>query len=302
MPRILVVDDTAVDRQLAGGLLRAPGNREVDFAANGEEAIERMQQAPPDIVVTDLQMPEMDGLELVTRIRMQFPKVPVILMTAKGSDEIAVEALEQGAASYVPKSQLNEKLLETVDNVLALATADRTYAHLMRCQDRIEFVYTLDNSPALIDALVDLVQQVLEGMQLTDHTGKFRVGVALREALMNALYRGNLEISFDDLQASREGLLEGKQANLLEQRLAEPPFRDRKIHLQAQITRDEARFVIRDDGPGFRPDEVSSSGSGALSLDANRGRGLILMRSFMDEVTFNEQGNEVTLVKRRDVP
>ena len=88
----LVVDDTAVDRRLAGGLIEQAGGIKVVYAKNGVDAFERVQEEPPDIVVTDMQMPEMDGLEFVTKIRTHFPQVPVILMTAQGSESIAVEA------------------------------------------------------------------------------------------------------------------------------------------------------------------------------------------------------------------
>ena len=64
-------------------------------------------------------------------------------------------------------------------------------------------------------------------------------------------------------------------------------------------TRSEAQFVIRDQGPGFDPKSLPPAGQPG-SLDPDTGRGLVLMRAFMDEVTFNERGNEVTLIKRRE--
>ncbi len=299
MSKVLVVDDTAVDRRLAGGFVEAVGGVEVAYAQNGQEAIESMERTMPDLVVTDLQMPEMDGLELVTRIRMQFPQVPVILMTAQGSETIAMAALEQGASSYVPKSQLKDRLTETVREVLSMTAADRTYSQLMRCQTRIEFSYVLENNPQLIDALVELVQQIMEGLEITDHTGKFRVGVALREALHNAMYRGNLEISVEQMQQAREGMMEGKPLQLVEQRMAEAPYRDRRIHVDGRLTRDEARFDVRDEGPGFDVSKLPARGAEA-SLQSPAGRGLVLIHSFLDEVKYNQVGNQVTLIKRRD--
>ncbi len=67
-----------------------------------------------DLVITDLMMPETNGLELVAAVRQLYPQVPVILMTAYGNESIAVEALERGAASYVPKSQQADRLSDTV--------------------------------------------------------------------------------------------------------------------------------------------------------------------------------------------
>ena len=109
MTRILVVDDSAVDRRLASGLLENIPHVEIEFAENGLEALEQMKIREPDLVLTDLQMPKFDGLKLVQAIGLHHSSVPVVLMTRQGSEEIAIEALKQGAASYVTKSQLADR-------------------------------------------------------------------------------------------------------------------------------------------------------------------------------------------------
>lgn len=299
MPTVLVVDDTSVDRRIAGGLLEEDQTIRVTYADNGASAIDEMAKSVPDLVITDLQMPEMGGLELVQRVRMVYPNVPVILMTAKGSETIAMEALSQGAASYVPKSQLNDRLLETTHDVLSMSQASSTYADLMACQEQIEISYSLGNNPELIDALLELVQEVFEGMKLFEHSEKCRTMVAVREALLNALYRGNLEIVPSEVEDSREDILAGK-AGVIEQRKAQAPYSDRKIHVDLQIDKSHARFSIRDEGPGFdHASTLSPTAAMANEIDdMAQGRGLKLMRSFMDEVSYNDQGNQVTLVKR----
>ena len=78
------------------------------------------------MVLTDLNMPEMNGLQLVEAARGDFPAVPVVLMTALGSEEIAVEALQKGAASYVPKRNLAQDIADTLDRVVAVAQAGAT--------------------------------------------------------------------------------------------------------------------------------------------------------------------------------
>ena len=70
MAIVLVVDDTAVDRRLAGGLLEKSDNLEVVYANNGGEALDSIRQNAPDLVLTDLQMPDIDGLQLVTTINL----------------------------------------------------------------------------------------------------------------------------------------------------------------------------------------------------------------------------------------
>lgn len=300
MPTVLVVDDSAVDRRLVGGLLDRDSDWTIQYAQHGQEALARMSESEVDVVVTDMQMPEMNGLDLVRAIRIHYTDVPVILMTAHGSETLAVEALEQGATSYVPKSKLADTLADTLDQVLALLRADRSYERLIDSMTRNEFTFLLENDAALIDPLVDLVQQMVGGMRLCDPIGRVRVGMALEQALLNALYRGNLEITAEQMQQSREMMLMGGGPDLVEERRSQPPYRDRRIFVDAQITKDEARLLIRDEGPGFNVAGVPERNDPA-PLERDGGRGLVLMRNFMDEVTFNDVGNEVTMLKRRDV-
>jgi len=299
MATVLVVDDSAVDRRFVGGILSRDGRYRVDFAEDGSQALQRMRESPPDVIVTDLQMPNRNGLELVAAVRMHHPGVPIILMTGHGSEDLAVEALHRGAATYVPKPQIGERLLDSVEEALSLSRADRTYDRLISCLKKCDFDFELENDPGLIDPLVELVQQMVAGMGLTDATGRFRVGAALKEAVLNAMYRGNLEISFKEMQDTRVSLLEGKGEDLLAKRLKASPYNGRKVRVAIAMDIQQARFVITDEGPGFDPSSIPAAGQPG-SLDPETGRGLVLMRAFFDEVTFNGRGNEVTLVKRRE--
>lgn len=282
MASVLIVDDSPVDRRMAGGLLEGHDSYEIRFAENGRDALKSIESDPPDLVVTDLQMPDISGLELVTSIRLHHPRVPVILMTAHGSESLATEALESGASSYVPKNRLSEILQETVDEILALSRADRTYERLIECAVLNQFKFELDNDLELIEPLVDLVQQMAASMQVCDGSDRIQLGVALEQALRNAVLRGNLEI-------------DGEVGERYRHRRFEPPYEARRVHVNIAISREEARFEVRDEGPGFDTSivETESVGDGAR-------RGLVLMKTFMDELSFNEAGNEVVMVKRRN--
>jgi CheY-like chemotaxis protein/anti-sigma regulatory factor (Ser/Thr protein kinase) len=299
MPTILVVDDAAVDRRLVGRFLQQRIECTVEYAANGVEALARMDEVAPDLVVTDLTMPEMDGLELVTAMRSRHSDVPVVLVTAYGSEALALEALEKGAASYVPKAQLGEKLLHTVEEVLLRAHASRSREQLMNCLVKSEFSFLLESDPALIDPLVDLVQKVVAGVRLCDFTGQLRIGVALKQALLNALFHGSLELDLAQMQEVQDTLIQEKDLSLVERRRLEAPYADRRIQVEVKISPDEGRFVVRDEGPGF---DVSAAPNprdpGVLGHDQRRG--LMLMQMFMDEVVFNDRGNEVTMIRRKD--
>lgn len=297
MPLVLVVDDSAVDRRLVGGLLEKGSDLDVQYAKDGLEALQHMEKVEPDVVLTDMQMPRMDGLKLVKAIGLHHHGVPVVLMTGKGSEDTAVNALEQGAASYVPKSQLGERLVHTVLAVLARSGEDRSYEQLIRCSTFTEFQFVLRNDPTLIDPLVNLVQQIVLGMGLCDTRERLRVGVALEQALLNAMFHGNLELGYDDLQQARENLVRGCGDDPTAQRCLDPKYRDRRVYVEVRISRDEGRFVIRDEGEGFDVRAIPKSPNpGALVQEG--GRGLVLMGTFMDEVFYNDVGNQVTMVKR----
>ena len=293
MVTVLVVDDSAMDRHLAGGLLKKRGLQPV-FATHGREALDLIAAQPPDIVVTDLQMPEMDGLELTEAVRQRYPFLPVLLMTAHGSEEIAVKALQKGAASYVAKRNLARELADTVSSVLEVASADKNQERLLACLTRVDSHFELDNDMASIPPLIGYLEAGLKRMRICDETALIQVAVALREALVNAVLHGNLELSSDLVESDEKAF-----AALAEQRRNTPPWRDRRVRVTSTESHTEATYVISDDGAGFDPTALPDP-TDLSNLEKRSGRGLLLIRTFMDEVRHNDKGNEITLVKRAD--
>jgi CheY-like chemotaxis protein len=294
MATVLIVDDSVVDRRRAEMLLAKEGISTFS-AGNGHEALELLRGGRlPDLVLTDMQMQPMDGLQLVEEIRERFPAIPIILMTAHGSEEIAVAALKKGAASYVPKRNLAKDLPETIDSVLAVAQASRHEQRLLECWLQTESHFILDNDQSLIPALIGHLENNLKRMRLCDENGLIRVAVALREALINAIHHGNLELN-SLLREDDERVYYAQ----LEERRQQEPYQDRRVHVVAKESHQEAVYVIRDEGSGFDPTTLPDPTDPA-NLDKVSGRGLLLIRTFMDEVHHNEVGNEITMVKRGD--
>lgn len=291
MTTILIVDDSPVDRRLVGGLLEIETEFSLQYAADGREALSLVEASEPDLVLTDMQMPAMDGLELVAAMHDRHPLVPVILMTSKGSEELAVSALRRGAANYVPKRALADELISTIRSVLAVSSHERGLARLMDCLERSEYAFELGADGALVSTLVGFLQQSVKHMGICDDSDRIRIGVALEEALVNAVFHGSLEISSELRETDRAAYHE-----LIRRRRHESPYCDRRVHVTGTLTREQAVFVIKDDGPGFDPHRVPDPTD--ADLEKLSGRGLLLMRTFMDEVSYNETGNEVTLIKR----
>jgi CheY-like chemotaxis protein/anti-sigma regulatory factor (Ser/Thr protein kinase) len=293
MQTVLVVDDSAVDRRLVGGMLSKCSGIHVEFAVDGKEALRKVQTSPPALVITDLVMPEMDGLELVSAVVAQYPQVPVILMTGKGSEDIAVKALQAGAASYVPKTALHHLLVETITDVLAMTRNIFSRQRLIECLQTGRFVFVLTNDADMIPTLISYVQNIVISIGLCDEADVIRVCIALEEALRNAMFHGNLEITSEQ----REGDA-AAYAALLANRTNQDPWQSRRLRVELVVTRERGTFVVRDQGPGFDPTRLPDPTDPA-NLEKVSGRGLLLMRTFMDEVRFNKTGNEVTMVKTR---
>jgi CheY-like chemotaxis protein len=292
MANLLIVDDSAVDRHLIGGLLAKGEDLTVAFAANGKEALKCMAGTLPDLVVTDLHMPEMDGFELLTVIMNDYPLVPVILVTSRGNEEIAVQALKKGAASYVPKRMFAKYLLDTVYQVLAASDQRHSRVKLLEGMNQLDCSFVLSSCGRLISPLVGYFQDNLTHMGLCSATDRTRIGVALQEALSNALYHGNLEVESQLRDADSQQYRE-----LIEARQTMAPYQERQIYVEARLSRASAVFVIRDEGPGFDVSKVPDP-TEPCNLDKPSGRGLLLMRTFMTEVRYNDVGNQVTLIKR----
>jgi CheY-like chemotaxis protein/anti-sigma regulatory factor (Ser/Thr protein kinase) len=293
---VLVVDDAAIDRRMTGAIIEQNLGWRVTYAEDGAAALAAMARETPRLVLTDLRMPGMDGLGLVAAVRRQFPFVPVVLMTAYGNEAIAIQALREGAASYVPKKSQDRDLVPTLEQVVAAAKLERHQQQLLERLSHTESSFVLDNDRQVIPALVRHVQEYLVRLHLCDQTERIRIGVALEEALLNAIFHGNLEASSELRQQD-----EDHYYRLAEERRRQLPYRDRQVFFTFKVTRSEAGFSIRDEGPGFDasalPDPTDPENLGRVG-----GRGLLLIRTFMDEVTFNKEGNQITLVKRRTRP
>jgi len=301
MAKVLVVDDSPVDRRVAGSFLenrpadsgdKEPSGITVVYANDGKEGLAAVEREKPDLVVTDIQMPNMNGLELVEAVKNDFPNVPVIIMTAHGSEEIARQALLSGAASYVPKRVLASDLLATVEEILSVSAAREEKQRMLReCWRQNESQFVLPNLISYIAPLIGHLRENLAGIKL-DENGLIRIAVCLREALTNAMIHGNLQID----SAMREHDEKGYYA-LIEKRADEEPYADRYVHVSARHSAQGAAYTVRDEGPGFDygalPDPTDPA-----NLERVSGRGMLLIQTFMDEVRHNAQGNEITMFKR----
>ena len=293
-PVVLVVDDSPIDQTLAVAVLRKSKRWDVVVAGDGVQALDIISKARPSVVVTDMQMPHLNGLELVERIRRDFAAIPTVLMTAHGSEETAMEALRRGAASYVPKRFLADCLADCVTQVMSLTGTDEAQALLPNCWNSTKFEFVLNNDTMLIPALVNHLQRYVRRMRYCDETETVRVGVALHEAIRNAIHHGNLEL---DSALRRDGT--DRYYKEADRRRQVDPYRQRRVSVTASESPTLSSYQIRDEGGGFDTDAVFFDPDNLADLAVGGGRGLFLIKTFMDEVHFNDRGNEITMIHRR---
>jgi DNA-binding NarL/FixJ family response regulator len=299
MPLLLIADDSEIDRMVMLELLKKePLDWLVESVSSAEEAMRLMREVAFDVVITDVLMTGMSGLDLLNHVHRQPRKIPVIVVSAQDSRDAAVEALRNGAANYIPKGSLPALLGETVRQVLEASTAEKNYSRLIATAEDMRFHFKLTNDVALIHPLVSMIQQMAMGMNVLDIDDCTRLGIALDEAISNAMCHGNLELSEREMAYVRCHLHDKRPIDSIEERRASIPFSERYVHVACLITVDGAKISVRDDGQGF---EV-----GAVDQEEGR-RGITLIQNLVDKAIFNDTGNEITLIKRpsaalREVP
>lgn len=118
MARVLVVDDAIFMRATIGKMLEENGHSMVGEASTGIEAVEKFVEVKPDIVILDITMPEMDGIAALKRIKIIEPKAKVIICSAIGQKDKVVEAIDEGALSFIVKPFEVEQLIDAVEQAM----------------------------------------------------------------------------------------------------------------------------------------------------------------------------------------
>jgi DNA-binding NtrC family response regulator len=207
--RILVVDDEANIRRTVAYALEAEGHQ-VDTAVNGEEALDKIMTATYGLVLLDMQLPGIDGLETLRRVTAQQPEMRAIIITAHGTIQNAVEAMKLGAIDYIQKPFTPQELREAVGRVLdragLMGQPIESYEqhlelarHLLNARDRQAAIHQAHQAIALDPArpeafnLLGVIQE-LGGDKLTAQKN-YRVALDLERTYKIA--RENLSRSVD---------------------------------------------------------------------------------------------------------
>ena len=253
---ILVVDDDAAMRELVHDVLRERGHQ-ITTAGNGQEALALLEGADYAVVLTDLRMKGMLGSELLTEIRRRYPDIGVVLMTAFGAVDTAVEAMKRGASDYLTKPVKNDELVRVVERVIREARLRREVSRLRReVHKEYSFHHIIGKSKPM-QAVFDLIRRVADSPTNLLITGESGTGkelvakaihynsdrkdapfipvncAAIPEQLLESELFGHMRGSFTDAKMDKRGLFEEAQkGTLFLDEISELP-----LMLQAKILR-----------------------------------------------------------------
>jgi DNA-binding response OmpR family regulator len=272
--RLLIVDDDPSIHELVHAMLGGH-NWEADSASNGEEALARLKTQSYEVVLVDILMPGMDGLELLGQLRARHPATPVVMMTFKNTPDHVLGSLRREAAAYISKPFSRDALLSTLqnassnsvrgDDIKILSDQPHWISLQIRCQI------------ATADRLTQFVRELPSDLEPDQRE---HIATAFRELLMNAVEHG--------------GHLDP----------------DKTVDLSYIRTARSIVYYIRDPGEGFSMNALAHAAIanspeepfGHLELRRQMGIrpggfGLLMTLSFADELIYSAKGNEVIFIK-----
>jgi len=184
---ILIIDDEKNYLLVLQTLLEDEGYT-VTALSDPETALAFLQESEVDVVVTDMKMPRITGLDVLERVKKQWPYIPVLIMTAFGSIESAVETMKYGAFDYITKPFSNDELLLSIHNAVELAQTHREYKLLQEAMQERFGIHTIIGRSAGISQVKLMVERAAPGRTTVLITGESGTG---KELVARAIHLGS---------------------------------------------------------------------------------------------------------------
>ena len=217
--RVLVVDDARSIRDFITEYILAPRGFEILTATDGLEGLRLAFDKRPDLMIVDVQMPNMDGLEMLRRLRLRRITIPAILITAHSSEKVAIEALRMGVRDYVLKPFDVKEMAEAIDRALResrLAGAhdelqqqvEEQERYLRRFAQQVNALYSLSRLIATTTDYNAILQRIVEAAAFlagADQSALFLLNEARGDLVMRAAHKTSLTPARVSLKSSPAG-------------------------------------------------------------------------------------------------
>ena len=291
MKKILIIDDENLVRSVINIALTNNGYK-VYEADNGKTGIQMFIDIDPDIVITDVNMPEMSGIEVTKNIKENKVDADVVIMTGYGTEELIIEALRVGASNYINKPVDFKELFNILDSIILKRENRRLFDVL---KDVVVFEkksLVLNND---ITKVWGTVNQILFNLSPSIERKKIEeLKLGLYEILVNSIEHGNLGITYDE---KKEALENNTYNELVTRKLKEANEQKKVVNIQTVYNGEELVVEIIDQGKGFNLKELPPL-SDPDTLLAVHGRGILLASLYFDKLEYKEPGNVVTIVEK----
>lgn len=296
--RILVVDDEQSILNLLTNCLSAEGYG-IDTASDGIEATEKVLANDYNLVITDIMMPRLGGLDLLKNVKLSRPKLPVVIITGYATTEITIEALKLGAVDFLTKPFKLSEIFFTVKKIIDMQAREDELRLVFTHIEESRKVFECKSRDIDVEAIVQVIIRDLIAFGFCTESDSIRISLAIREAIENAVEHGNLELpsghKHKEYMINPQAFLRWK-----EERLRDPHYGERKIVVAFICDSAIMKVTVTDEGSGFDTSLLPLQLEEGIAMDREL-HGYNLMRFSMDEVVYNEKGNQVTLIKRRNV-
>jgi two-component system, cell cycle response regulator len=241
----------------------------------------------PDIVITDLFLPEQDGIMLVKQIHERRPTCPVVLLTDAGHSESTMAGLRAGALDYVQQPIHEEAFSQVLQRAIHRLPASVDDAPGV---ERLEYVLVMGTDPSFVESTVTwLIQGTAMGLM---EARQLHLRAALQELIMNAIEHGCLELRYHD---KIDAMAKDQYDELIRRRRQDTRFRDRRVTIRAIYDKRQQvlTYQIADEGKGFNWKSRMKSGLDVCPPGDASGRGIFLAHSFFPDISYTDRGNEV---------
>ncbi len=298
--RILIVDDDKYISLLMYNFLDDEGYI-CETAENGLEALERIRKGNTyDIVLLDFVMPQMNGLEFLAAVREINPGLPVMMISGYRTRENTLEALKLGAIGFIKKPFSLNIVLKNLRLVLNASRNKQEQGPIISFLKKGSMEFAFKSGHIEPDKVSLYLANHLGEMGFIEGPRISTVALAFSEVITNALEHGNLELPINHFVENQNDETRQFIEDQKNERLRSAHYADRVITLHYSFQNNETRVTVTDEGPGFDVDSIREflATQDATAAANHVGTGLILLRYAVDEVLFNDKGNEVTLVIR----